>query len=192
MPAVGTAATQGKGQSQHQGHRTKEEVILIIVVFSSCCCDCRELIFLLTNIRRSLPLLLLPSPLLSSLLLLLYSRKRVYVYWLDAELIGISKYEHMLIEKLFLYEKNQSIYHRSDNNILYCIIKLSGDYFMRKHTTSNIILLYGCSHYSVGKSVARKVNSSLQAALRAHNMRAQHYSTVDFKIVIFTMKNIAK
>lgn len=61
---------------------------------------------------------------------------------------------------------------------------MSGDYFMRKHTTSNIILLYGCSHHSVGKSVARKVNSSLQAALRAHNMRAQHYSRVDFKIVI--------
>lgn len=188
MSAVGTAATQGKGQSQHQGHRAKEEVILIIVIFSSYCCDCRELIFLLTNIRRSLPLLLLPSPLLLSLLLLLYSRKRVYVYWLDAELIEliISKYKHMLIKKLFLYKKNQSIYHRSDNNILYCIVKLSGDYFIRKRTTSNIILLYGCSHYSVGKFVARKVNSSLQTALRAHNMRAQHYSRVDFEIVILS------
>lgn len=61
---------------------------------------------------------------------------------------------------------------------------MSGDYFMQKRTTSNIILLCGCSHYSVGKSVARKVNSSLQTALRAHNMRAQHYSRVDFEIVI--------
>ena len=69
-------------------------------------------------------------------------------------------------------------------DLIFVLISATGDYFMQKRTTSNIILLCGCSHYSVGKSVARKVNSSLQTALRAHNMRAQHYSRVDFEIVI--------